>query len=136
MSFMPKIIGGVIKQVLRRPVTRKYPLEKSEPSEGFRGRMEFYPELCMGCGLCERDCPTGAIKMEFYPNVKRRMPKFYYGLCIFCYQCIDSCAWNAIKPTTRFELSTYNKEELRERVPDEEAPPLKPRKPEKRLYFR
>ncbi|RLE80341.1 MAG: hypothetical protein DRJ51_00205 [Thermoprotei archaeon] len=136
LNFMPKILRGVVSYVFKKPVTKQYPLERVEPAPVFRGKMSFNPDLCVGCGMCARDCPTGAITMEFYPHVKRKMPKFYYGLCIFCHQCVESCAWNAIKPTTQFELATYDKKQLIERVSEQEVKPVKPRRPEKKLFYR
>ncbi|RLE52254.1 MAG: NAD(P)H-quinone oxidoreductase subunit I, partial [Candidatus Methanomethylicota archaeon] len=33
----------------RKPATLKYPFERLEPAERFRGKQHFDPNLCVGC---------------------------------------------------------------------------------------
>jgi formate hydrogenlyase subunit 6/NADH:ubiquinone oxidoreductase subunit I len=96
--------------LFKKPVTREYPAVKVEVPEGYRGRHVFYPEKCISCGLCERDCPAKAI--ELIEVSGKRMPHFYLDRCIFCYQCEEGCPRNAIKLSENFEMSTTEKHEL------------------------
>jgi formate hydrogenlyase subunit 6/NADH:ubiquinone oxidoreductase subunit I len=96
--------------LFKKPFTREYPAVKVEAPEGYRGRHIFYPEKCISCSLCERDCPANAIELVEVSG--KRMPKFYLDRCIFCYQCAESCPREAIKFSTNFEMSTTEKEEL------------------------
>jgi len=96
--------------IFKKPFTREYPAVKVEVPEGYRGRHIFYPEKCISCGLCERDCPAKAIELVEVSG--KRMPKFFLDRCIFCYQCAESCPREAIKFSTNFEMSTTEKEEL------------------------
>jgi len=96
--------------LFKKPFTREYPAVKVEVPEGYRGRPIFYPEKCISCGLCERDCPAKAI--ELIEVSGKRMPHFYLDRCIFCYQCAESCPRDAIKLSTNFEMSTTEKEEM------------------------
>ena len=40
---------------------------------------------CIGCGLCEQICPTGAISMA------NNMPRIDHKLCNHCDQCKRAC---------------------------------------------
>ncbi len=95
----------------RRPATVKYPFERLKPAERYRGKQEFNPELCVGCGLCARDCPALAIEMVTVENGKR-IPVFHLYKCIFCAQCERICPRGAIKLTKFYELAAYDKDSL------------------------
>lgn len=44
---------------------------------------------CTKCGRCVKDCPTGRMRFDKFPNPK--------GKCVGCYRCINFCPENAIK---------------------------------------
>jgi len=107
---LPALIKDMGFCIFKKPVTREYPAVKVEVPEGYRGRHIFYPEKCISCGLCERDCPSKAI--ELIEVSGKRMPHFYLDRCIFCYQCAEGCPRDAIKFSANFEMSTTEKKEL------------------------
>ena len=54
-------------------------------------RITINPELCKGCGLCQRNCPVNAIDGE------ERNPRVIdQDKCIKCRTCITSCPFHAI----------------------------------------
>ena len=52
---------------------------------------------CTGCKLCEKDCPTGAIK------VTGGKVNINSNICNNCYQCVYVCPNSAIKQETKFK---------------------------------
>ncbi|RJS85895.1 4Fe-4S dicluster domain-containing protein [Candidatus Bathyarchaeota archaeon] len=107
---IPQILLEVASSILRKPSTRMYPSVKIKPSEGFRGKQVFHPERCIGCGLCARDCPSGAIEMIQVSN--KRMPLIHLDRCIFCYVCVENCPRNAITASNIYDMSSSRREDL------------------------
>lgn len=118
----------VLKQMFKRPFTNPYPV-KYKPKitlteavklvqkgqlklmppvpvpEGYRGRIMYNIDDCIGCQLCIRVCPTRAI--EFVPEVKKI--RIYISRCTFCSQCNDICPKNCLSMSKEFELADYEK---------------------------
>jgi NADH-quinone oxidoreductase subunit F len=49
-------------------------------------------ELCKGCGLCIKPCPSGAVTGR-----KKEVHKISYDLCIKCGKCYEACRLGAIE---------------------------------------
>ena len=54
-------------------------------------KITINPELCKGCGLCQRNCPVEAIKGE-----GRDVREIDQSKCIKCGTCISKCPFKAI----------------------------------------
>jgi len=108
------MVRELLRTLLKKPVTRKYPFERRELPDRYRGKIVIDYDKCIGCSLCARFCPAIAIKMVFIESEKgrKRKPMVYVYRCIFCGQCSLVCPRKAISYSKEFELATYNKEEL------------------------
>ena len=105
-----KMLKRAASQVVGKPATSKYPFTKLELPEGFRGQPFFNVELCVGCGLCSKECPSKAIEMVPFGDKKR--PQVKLDKCIFCSHCVEICPRHAIKNSDNFELATTDKSTL------------------------
>lgn len=113
--YLPAILKGLgitLKHFFKKPVTIRYPEQKREYSENFRGmhslkRDEQGRERCTACGLCALSCPAEAITMIAAERQKGeenlyREEKYaaVYEInmlrCIFCGLCEEACPKEAI----------------------------------------
>lgn len=100
----------VFKHLFRKPVTLEYPEKRRELNDVFRGKPEV--NGCIGCGLCVKVCPSGAISFEKNEENKVVSYKFDLKKCIFCGNCAFYCPKNAIKMTKEYELADEKSESL------------------------
>lgn len=112
-SFLALLYGHltVLKHLFKRPVTLEYPEKKRALNDEFRGKLVV--KGCIGCGICKKVCPSGAI--EFNKNENGKVDSYTFNLnkCIFCGNCKYYCPVSAIKMLKEYELATENKNELK-----------------------
>ena len=113
----------VLNHLFKKPATVNYPFDGSKMPKGFRGKILFHPEKCIGCQLCVRDCPSNAIKIIKIAD-KQFEAQIDLGKCIYCGQCVDSCLKKAIEITSDFELAQLDPTKLKITVKGE--PPTTP----------
>lgn len=110
------------KHLGRHAITIQYPTEKWEMPERSRGIVVLLSDKetgelnCTTCLLCQRACPSAAIKIVYDKDEKgKRILKDFivdHGFCCFCGLCEEACNFSAIKLATKYEFSTFEKEDL------------------------
>ena len=106
------MIRAVLESIFKKPATTMYPYVKSYTPDKFRGKLKFYPERCIGCKMCMRDCPSNAITINKIGE-KAFECEIDLGKCIYCAQCVDSCPKKALEATCEFELASLDRDKLK-----------------------
>lgn len=82
-----KLLVNIVKNLFRRPATRRYPFDKRASFELSRGHVEIEIEKCIFCGLCSRKCPADALLVE-KPQKAWTIDPYK---CVLCAACIEAC---------------------------------------------
>lgn len=109
-TMLPEIITNMFKP----PATINYPTEKLNSPKDFRGRITFDSSKCIGCKMCMRDCPAGAIRIEPTGAEKKFQSTISLDRCLFCAQCVDSCPRKALAVTADCELACFEREQFKD----------------------
>ena len=109
--FKAPYFPEAIKNLFKAPLTEK--TIKENPI-GYRGRIEFNKDVCIGCGLCQRVCSPGAIdkivnKIEEGQEITMR---YDLGSCTYCGFCAEICPKKAITLTTDSNIVVTDKKDL------------------------
>jgi formate hydrogenlyase subunit 6/NADH:ubiquinone oxidoreductase subunit I len=108
-----KMLGEVLGNATRKPATVLYPFVPVKMCKGFRGKLSFDAAKCIGCKLCMRDCPSGAINIRKVAD-KQFEADIDMSRCIYCAQCVDTCPKDALAATGNFELAQLDRSKLKE----------------------
>jgi formate hydrogenlyase subunit 6/NADH:ubiquinone oxidoreductase subunit I len=112
MSRPGKIARLLIQSLFKKPATINYPVDRSGMPEGFRGKLKFNAGMCIGCKMCMRDCPSGAIEIRSIGE-KQFEAEINLAKCIYCGQCVDSCPKKALLISAEFELARLDPAQLK-----------------------
>lgn len=115
------------KEFITPKITEKYPEDRDHMNVAprFRAilRLKYDEEgnhKCIACGICERNCPNGTIKLTtkmvdtWDGKKKRKLDKYTYdlGSCTFCQLCVTSCPQDAIEFDNDFEQAVFTRNKL------------------------
>jgi len=105
------ILPLTLKSLFQKPATVAYPANRKDVFTGIRGKLTFDSSKCVGCKLCVRDCPTGAIDIQKVGD-KQFEAILQMDHCVFCGQCVDSCAKCALSCSQEFELAKLSRKDM------------------------
>ncbi len=95
----------LIKNLFHGPYTVLYPIKQKEKYERTRGKVGISIDDCIFCGMCERRCPTGAIKVD-----KSRTSWSIERLsCIQCNYCNEVCPKKCLRMENQYTSPSYGK---------------------------
>lgn len=132
------------KEFITPKITEKYPEDREtvHVPERFRAILELkYNEQgehkCIACGMCERSCPNGTIKLTTKMvdtadgKKKKKLERYQYdlGSCTFCQLCVTNCPTNAIAFSNDFEQAVFTRDKLVKKLnylPEKEEPAPSP----------
>jgi len=123
LSMLPQVLS----QMFKKPWTNQFPAKYTpnnttqflkdveagkakikppiETPKGFRGKIKYDKEKCIGCKLCIRVCPCEAIEFK----EKEKKIKIYVARCCFCSQCNDVCPTKCLSMGDEFLLADTDK---------------------------
>lgn len=114
-----------IKRVRQPEQTLKYPFEKPEIEERFRGAPYVYQYLgesdekdqaCIACGICVKACPVDCISVARNKDKEAPIKVAEWSIdltkCMFCGLCTEVCPTNALKMSHDYENAEYSKDNL------------------------
>lgn len=106
------MVGDVIRAFFQKPVTQRYPFERREAPEAFRGKLTWDLTKCTGCQLCIRDCPANAIELLVVDRANKRfVMRFHADRCTYCAQCVVNCRFKCLSLShDEWELAALSKE--------------------------
>ncbi len=140
-------MGVTGKEFFTPKITEQYPENRGTLKIADRFRAELtliYDEQgrhkCIGCGICQMNCPNGTIKLETkmvdLPDgkKKRKLDKYLYdlGSCTFCMLCVTTCPQHALEFSNDFEQAVFTRDKLVKQLnyrPEPEGEPLPAPKP-------
>jgi len=102
-KHIPRSVTGFLKDVEKE----KRKINPPVPTPpGFRGKIKYHKDKCIGCGLCVSVCPANAVVFQ----EREKKIKYHLFRCTFCGQCVDVCPVKALEFTDEFLLADYKKD--------------------------
>ncbi|MFU0826206.1 MAG: NAD(P)H-quinone oxidoreductase subunit I [Lachnoclostridium sp.] len=93
----------LFKSLIHGSYTVLYPKKQKKNYERTRGRVEIDISKCIYCGLCQRRCPTGAIKVDKAAatwSIDRLK-------CIQCNYCNEVCPKKCLSMDNEYTKPSY-----------------------------
>lgn len=117
--LQPRVLAHALRAIFSRPYTTAFPRLPYSPPPGFRGRVRFNEQACIGCGACAEVCPPKCIDVidDIESKPARRLLVQHVDACIWCGQCERYCpTGEGIQLTSEYIAVGFKPEDFEERV--------------------
>jgi ech hydrogenase subunit F len=95
---MFKMTPNIMRNLVVKKSTRRYPIEVREPFAKIRGELINDIERCIFCGTCEVKCPSQCLAVD-----KKSYVWVYDPMaCVYCGVCVDSCPAKCLSQKTQY----------------------------------
>ena len=115
-----------LRQLFKEKATIRYPEERMEAADRFRGMFRFNYDRCIVCKLCAVACPIDIIYIDAHDEMRevdgkskkfKVLDRFDIDVkrCMFCSLCEEACPTKpkSIWLTTKtYELASYDRNDL------------------------
>lgn len=111
-------LGITLKHLFEKDITVQYPEQMPFLQDRFRGCLAFDFEKCIACGLCTKTCPNNVLSLDTIQDEgskKKKLLNYNIDLqyCMFCNLCVEVCPVNCLYFTHNFELSKYQRDDIK-----------------------
>ena len=106
MKFAFPFLKEALKNLFSKPSTVNFPAVAVDAPPKYRGRIKYYPDKCVNCGMCIKVCSPQAIERvsEDTPDGEKITYTFDFTSCTFCGMCSDFCSAKAIELTGDYHM--------------------------------
>ncbi|MBQ6845882.1 MAG: 4Fe-4S binding protein [Oscillospiraceae bacterium] len=114
MKFGFPFLKHAIGNFFSKPSTVNFPAVNVDAKPGYRGRIAYYPDKCVNCGMCIKVCGPIAITRtsEDVEEGEKITYEFDLTSCTFCGMCQDFCTTKAIEMTTDYHMVAEDPKDL------------------------
>jgi len=105
---MFKMTPNVIRNLLRKKATRRYPREIRPTFENVRGALFNDIAKCTFCGICAIKCPSQCITVDKKAGIWIYDP----FACVFCGICADICPAESLHQQSEYRLPLPGRETI------------------------
>jgi len=106
MADILKMFKVVINALFKKSACEMYPIKPARVYDNTKGQIEIDAPKCILCTLCDKKCPTHAIKVDR----AGRTWKINYFQCIYCNNCVEICPKKCLNMSTQYSAPEATKE--------------------------
>jgi NADH-quinone oxidoreductase chain I len=104
----------VVKEMAKKPDTLKFPEQREQLADNYRGIQKLDMKTCMSCSACARICPNATITMvdAETEHGTKSMPEINLERCLFCGLCEEVCPTKCLVLVKNYELEKYDRRDF------------------------